>query len=576
MPALNPDLVPTINPGQLFSRLTTDVSLAIRWLVATDPAYFDNLNRPTADVAIRQLIIAKTLDTINLRLGHQALFPFVIQPRVIGGTVVTDVPLGWIWDMHPSMPKKWEDLRLAKIKRVAGLNPGSGSDYTGKLRLVFTANEVGSATEVSIFQVDYIIDSDLTYQIMPISVPTSSEESQPLSPGESETVAGWVTFRTMDLTDATVQAFLDVLEPPVGTEDSSGEYPNPTVYEIQDSDPGGPQNPSDFDILAMSHGSGLLTLSAWNPIPQLDSDVETWLLAFNYPFGETASLQSVTHPTIFVPFALFKEFNVVAPASDEPTGDASGNYFPVWLSAIERLDAEADNLRFYFSTYAVTPKTTSPIEFATLDLNRDFTEDRLVPILASEHLFPAYEDNDDFVQGFGLGFVVLSRKWGVTSSEIDIFFDLFKGIIESPPKIAFSKDGGRVSSYGISRVPQTIPTLGQWEALFGTKHPDFPPNENNRFIVDKDQGLGDAVDFRVDGTLPPDKRNNPDIEPIGYTGALAHRVVRLVINSAGQDHDYTDDILPRLQILLGRAPAFGDFWYDGTRLKFFNGDTWQG
>ena len=577
MAVFNPDLIPTIAPGTLFSRLTSDTSLAIRWLTAQDPAYFDVLNRPSGDIALRQLILAKTLDIINLRLGHQALFPFVIQPQVTSGTVIDDVPLSWIWDMHPSMPKKWEDLRLAKIKRVSGLNPdGSAQVYDGKLRLVFTANQVGSAVEVSIFQVDYVIDSDLTYQIMPITIPSATEETNPIDPGESETVAGWVTFRTLDTTDATVQAFLDLLAPPIGeTEDSGGEYPNPSVYQIVDSNPGGPQNPSDFDILAMSHGTGLLTLSAWNPIPQLDSDIETWLVAFNYPYDADATLQSGTDPSIIVPFALFREFNIVAPASDEPTGEASADYFPVYLSGIERLDAEADNIKFYFSTFAVEPKTRTPIEFATLELNRNYDAGRVLPIIPNENLWPVY-DTADFYQGFGLGHVVLSSKWGGTTSEVDDFFDLFKGLITDPPKAGFSQTAGRVSSFGISRVPENIPTYGMFEALKGSRWPDSPPEEDNRFVVEADQGKGTAVDFTTDPTLPVDKRVNPDIEGTGYAGSLAHHLVWLIVNSDGENHNYADDILPRLKILLGRDPIFGDQWYDGTRFKTYNGDSWIG
>lgn len=572
MAVIDPDLVPSIAPGTLFSRLTTDTTLAIRWLTALDPAYFDVFNRPTGDIALRQLILAKTLDTINLRLGHQALFPFVIQPQVTSGTTIIDVPLGWIWDMHPSMPKKWENVRLAKIKRVSGENDSSG--YTGKLRLVFTGNQIGSASEVSLFQADYTIDSDLTYQIAAISIPTASEETNPVSPSESETIAGWITFRTLDTTDAEYADFFEFLAPPTGTEDSSGEYPNPTVYEIVDSQPGGPANPSDFDVLGMTHGTGLLTLSAWNPIPQLDSDIETWLLAFNYPYDVDAALQSSTHPAIIVPFAMFREFNIVAPASDRPTGDATGDYFPVWLSGIERLDAGADTLRFYFSTYAVDPKSTTPIEFATLDLSRDYLEGRVLPIVPNYNLWPAYSANAEFYQGFGLGHVVLSSKWSATSSEITDFFDDFKTIIDSPAKVGFTDTAGRISSFGISRVPENIPTYGMFEALRGSRFPDFTPSEDNRYVVEKDQGLGTSHDFRTETSIPVADRDNPDIEPIGYTGTLAHRIVYLIVDSDGTDHDYTNDILPRLKILLGRDPAFGDFWWTGTRLAFYNGDSW--
>jgi hypothetical protein len=571
MAVFNPDLIPTIAPGSLFSRFTSDTSLTIRWLTAIDPVYFDTLNRPIGDVAMRQLILAKTLDIINLRLGHQALFPFVIQPQVVSGTTITDVPLGWIWDMHPSMPKKWENVRLARIKRVSGHNTdGSNPSFDGKLRLVFTGNQVGSAIEVALFQVDYVIDSALTYQIMPIGVPSNTEESNPVDPGESETIAGWVTFRTLDSTSENI-AFLEFLAPPIGPEDSGGEYPTPAVYEIIDSQPNGSD---DFDAIAMVHGTGLLTLSAWNPIPQLDSDIETWLLAFNYPFDVDASLQSATYPAITVPFGLFREFNIVAPASDRPTGDMTGDYFPVWLSAIERLDAGADQLRFYFSTFAVDPKSTAPIEFATLDLDRSYQNGRILPIVSYNNLWPAYAANSEFFQGFGLGHVVLSTKWSATSSEVEDFFDKFKPIIDVPPKIGFTDTAGRVSSFGISRVPENIPTYGMFDALKGSKFPDYPPDEDNRYVVEADQGLGTSVDFRTDGSLPVEKRDNPDIEPIGYMGSLAHKVVSLIVNSDGKDHDYTNDILPRLKILLGRDPQFGDFWWDGTRLKFMNGDTW--
>jgi hypothetical protein len=113
-----------------------------------------------------------------------------------------------------------------------------------------------------------------------------------------------------------------------------------------------------------------------------------------------------------------------------------------------------------------------------------------------------------------------------------------------------------------------------FEALRGSRWPDYLPDENNRFIVEDDQGLGTQVDFSTEASIPVDKRDNPDIERIGYTGTLAHKIVWLIVDSDGQDHDYSTDVLPRLKILLGRDPAFGDFWWDGTRLKFYNGDTW--
>ena len=116
MPAINPGLVPTIAPGNIFSEFTTDTTLNIRFYQRNDPVHFETLNRPLADIVLRQLILAKSVDALNLSLGHQALFPWLIQPRVVSGTEEFDVPLNWIWDLHMSLPSKWENFRLAKIK----------------------------------------------------------------------------------------------------------------------------------------------------------------------------------------------------------------------------------------------------------------------------------------------------------------------------------------------------------------------------------------------------------------------------------------------------------------------------
>lgn len=214
MPTITPALVPTKSPGTLFSSLTGgDDTLNIRWLVQQDPAFFEVLNRPMADITVRQLVIAKALDTVQLRLGHQNLFPFLIQAQVASGTTVEDVPIGWIWDIHASLPKKWENLRLAKIKRIAGTN-GTTSGYTGWLRLIFTANVQNSSTEVAIFLADYQIDSTLTYQPVRLSVVTDTEETTVISSGETETVAGFMIFQTLDTTIDANQRFLDLLAPP--------------------------------------------------------------------------------------------------------------------------------------------------------------------------------------------------------------------------------------------------------------------------------------------------------------------------------------------------------------------------
>jgi len=580
MPTVSPSLIPCISPGSLFERLTTDDTLNIRWLVADDPVFYETLNRPSVDLAVRQLIIAKTLDAVNLRLGHQALFPFLIPALVASGTSLFNLPSSWIWDMHVSLPKKWENVRLAKIKRVSGDNGSTGPDYTGTLRLVFTAQQVWSSVEVSTFQADYRIDSDLTYQIFQIDIPTSIEETVALNPGESETIAGFVYFRTLDRDDEEVQTFLNAMAPPVaGTDgDSDGEYDIPEVYEIVDTPAGGSGVGDDYSLSATSHGTGLLVASATNPIPALDSDAATWLAAFNYPFGEVATRSSTSPAGITIPAALFKEFNIIAPSSDEPTGDVSGAFNPVWINRIRRDDAGSDTITMFFATFNVsTAPTTVPVEFASLTLERGWETDRIASIDPVANLLGATgTDVDNFLQEFGRGHVVLSNLWDGTTSVVDEFFDSFIGILDEPPDAVFVKEATRLSSYAVSRVPRYTPTAGQAEALLGSRAGTSDPDSSNRYVVEADQGAGDEVDFATSTELAEDKRENPDIERFGCTGALTHRAVKLIIDASGTSHDYDTDILPRLRILLGRDPQFGDFWWDGTRLKFYNGNAWIG
>lgn len=579
MPTISPSLVPTIAPGALFDRFTTDTSINIRWLVATDPVYFEVLNRPLADLALRQLIIAKTLDQLNLRLGHQALFPYVVQPKILAGTSLIDVPLSMIWDMHVSLPSKWEKLRLARIKRVSGTSTGTDPEHTGKLRLVFTAKQVDSITEVSVFQADMVIDSVLQYQIVRVEIPTSLDETTPIDAGEAETVDGFITFRTLDQADGINDTFLNAVVPPIaGPIDSSGEYVTPAVYEIADSVGGGTVEVDDFDLSALAHGTGMLTLSAWNAIPNLNSDIQTILNALNFPYGLDATRVSASPTGITIPKGLFREFNIVAPAGDEPTGDASGTFFPTWVSRIVREDPGSDTITFYFSTYNVDVPSIVPIEFAKLVLLRSYDAGRIVMIEPTANLFGVTgAPETDWRQGYGRGHVVLSSLWGGTSSSVDSFFDSFITVIDDPAEVIFSKSSTRLSSFAISRVPKNTPTDGQAAALRGSRAELFDPNTANRYVVEADQGLGDKADFATHASLPVDKRENQDIERYGYTGALAHRMVYLCVNAAGTHHDYNADVLPRLQILLGRSPQFGDVWYDGTRFKFCNPDgVWVG
>lgn len=535
-------------------------------------------------MTVRQLVLAKAVDNLQLQLGHQALFPFVVQPKVASGTTEVDVPLQWIWDIHASLPKKWENLRLSKIKRIAGEN-SSTNGYDGWLRLIFTGNVDGSVAEVAILSADYQVDSNLTYQLVRLNVVDSTEESIVIDPGESETVAGFLTFRTLNTELSSVQAFLDLVAPPSDTtdSDSDGYFDNPAVYEIVDTIAGGAAVTDDYASTATSHGTGLLTDSAWNAIPELDSDIQSWITSFNYPYDANANRRSVDGITI--PNGLFREFDICAPAGDLPTGDTSGLFYPVWVSRIEMVDTGGTQLRFYFSTYNVTDletggtPSTEPVEFASMDLLSNFTSGEVVEIVPIDNLqLKTGTDAENWEQGFGRGHVVLSSLWGGTTSEIADFFDAFDDIAESPTDTTFSQSATRISSFGISRVPKYIPTIGQSHALLGSTSrlsPTVPPSFDNRYITEADQGLGRTIDLEAQSGIT----SNASIDRYGSTGALAHRIVKMVVNAENLGSDsnfYTNEVLPRLRILLGRDPKFGDGWFNGTRFMWFNGDSWQG
>jgi len=575
-------MVPTKTPGTLFSSLTTDDTLNIRWLVSADPVMYEVLNRPIADVALRQLVIAKAVDTLQLRLGHQVLFPYVVQPRLSSNVTEVDVPIGLIWDIHASLPKKWEKLRLAKIKRLSGANSDTDG-YTGTLRLIFTANIQGSSTEVSIFYADYQIDSNLTYQPVRLQVVTNTEESVVINPGEEETVGGYILFKTLDQNVEQVQAFYNLLEPSDLTDsDSDGLYDNPSIYEISDTVSGGSAVTDDYSVSVLSHGTGLLTDSAWNAIPQLDSDIQSWLTSFNYPFDATANRRSIDGITI--PNGLFREFNITAPAGDQPTGDTTGTYYPVWISRIERVGSGSSQIRLYFATYNITDTetggtpSTQTVEFATLDLLRSYTDGEIVEIIPIDDLLLKSSSDAEFEQHFGRGHVVLSSLWAKTTTDVDDFFDAFGSIVDNPADTEYTQSSTRISSFGLSRVPKYIPTIGQSRALAGsTSRRTVPiyPNDDNRYVCEQDQGLGNQVDIEAQPGITP----NAAIDRYGYTGALNHRVVRLVINATLLCNDptfYDTQVLPRLRILFGRDPIFADVWFNGTRFMTYTGDTWVG
>lgn len=578
MPTITPALIPTKAVGNLFSSLTGgDPSLNIRWLQGTEPVFYEVLNRPIADVAVRQLVLAKALDVLNISIGHQSLFPFRIQPSVkYDSTATIDIPAGMIWDMSVSLPDKWQSVRLAEIQRISGDNNTTSGSYSGILRFIFSAVQETDPTETYLFYADYQIESQLYFQPTRVGVVNSNIITPAINASEALTIGGFVNFRTLDVTDSLVIAFLEALAPPSGSTVTSGTYATPASYEIVDTVAGGTFVTEDFSLSVESHGTGMLTDSALNSIPAVNSDIQTWITSFNYPFASNASLISADDTVraatdTSIPQGLFKEFNIIAPGGDGAIDDVSNTYYPIFLSRVSLVTNPERLLRFYFSSNTISSGGLSVFQVvATLDLKSSFIKDQVVPI--TPVLNGSAENNE-----IGRGHVVLSDLWTGTSSVITDFFNKFDLLPLSD--LTFSRSASRLSSYAVSRVSKFTPTSGQSQALVGTTsswQTPVVPGSSNRFVSEQDQGLGDSVDFDLVTTLTP----NSAIERVGYKGALNHRIVKLVVDSTQVPNSdtlfYTNNILPRLTILLGRAPIFGDGWYNGVRFMFFNGDTWQG
>lgn len=575
---INPNLVPSKAPGTLFTSFTGgDQTLLVRYHQALEPVYYEILNRPLKDLEVRQLIIAKAIDTLQVAYGSQFYYPFLIQPRIVSGTTEFDVPVEWIWDMHISIPENWDSVRLARVKRVQGNNGTSG--YTGVIRFIFTATLEGSTTEVAVMYADYNIDNQLSYQLNRLQPVLPGEEPTVLSADDRNRFSGFITFSTLNIQDQNIQDLFDLLAPPVNqSTNPQGYYITPSVYEIADSIAGGTAITGDFSNQQISHGTGILTDSAINTIPNQVVSSQGLLDSLNYPFSADSTLQS--QDGIIIPSGLFSEFDITAPAGDEPTGDTSGTYFPVWISRIERFGTGNNQLRFYFSTYNVTDSNPSvnPVEFAVLDLLSTYVAGDVLEIIPANNLRDVSGTNAALSgQHFGRGHVKLSDIWSGTSTIISDFFTSMAAL-GSITFTEFNKSSTRLGPLAISRVNKYVPSIGENQALAGStarRLPQIPPSDTNRYVTELDQGLGQRIDLEVTGGLTP----NNAIERYGYAGTLVRKLVQLCINQSNVDTNnanfYTDHVLPRLRILLGRDPIFGDEWFDGIRFMRFNGDTWQ-
>ena len=570
MPNIDSSLIPLVSPGSLFVTLTDNPTISVRWLVPQDPHYFDVYNRPMADITLRQLIIAKSVDQLGLRISSRTTFPFLNSPTVNVATNTVTLPLAWLWDMHTTIKDEYENVRLASIQRFAGNNNVTDLDVTGIMRLVFAGNIVGGTSEIGLFYVDYDIGSPLSFQIRSVRPATISEHPNPIPSNESTSIAGFVIFRTLSILDNI--DFFSYIAPPEETELTSTTFVDPNIYEISDTPPGGSGSQGDFSFDAMLHGTGLLTASAYNVIPPIGATESTILNALNYPWMQNTNLISTDQYTT-IPALLFSSFIITG-----PMGNRNDQIkFPVMLSKIRRLDVNANSLELTFSTNntIIGSSSTTLIEFAVCIIERNMSPGDIVNIIPLNNLKNVQDSfSEMFGQNFGSGYAILSSRWQSDPS-ITAFFDSFITLITEPPNRFFS---AQLSELAVHRTPLNIPTIGEALALSGSssrRQIPLHPSNDNRYVTELDQGLGDKIDFRtISGIV-----DNSDIDPVAYRGSLLTRSFILKVNTANNaGFDYQNDILPRIIHLLGRTPIHGDEWFDGTTFKKYDqlSDAWVG
>ncbi len=287
--------------------------------------------------------------------------------------------------------------------------------------------------------------------------------------------------------------------------------------------------------------------------------------------------------SIILPLGMFREFQITAPAGQDPTGSNDPTYYPVWITRAELI--ASDQLRLFFATHATTDAlveaapSLAAIEFATLDLFKSGVPGDRLAITPFHNLKVQVGANSgEFMQHFGRGHVVLSGLWDMTNNQpiLDLYTAMGQ-ILASPQDTIFSATSTRIGSFGISSVPQYSPTVGQARALTGSTgrlSVPIPPDESNRFVTELDQGLGDTIDLESITGINP----HPAIERYGFNGGVCHKTIKMVIDATQLPTDpnfYDNVVLPRLRVLFGRDPQFGDQWFDGTRFRIHTGDAWQ-
>jgi hypothetical protein len=257
---LDESQIPLVEAGNVLTTLIEDSTIAVRWITESDPSYYDIYNRPFADILIRQLVLSKSLDNLSDKLGFKVQHPFLNQPRVLVNTTSVDLPGSWFHDMLIGLNDSFNNIKLVSIQRL----PTSGDQDTGVMRLVFAGDVVATGltaggpigSEAGLFYADYEIDSSLTYQIVSIEPVTLSEHPNPTI----SRLSGFIFFKTLDTVE--YEDFFNILE---------ADQVSVNEYEIEDFLIG---EEGDFDEFDVDHGTGLLTVSSYLPVPVIsDSQI---------------------------------------------------------------------------------------------------------------------------------------------------------------------------------------------------------------------------------------------------------------------------------------------------------------
>lgn len=256
MPSINPALIPSITGKNLFQALTEQEQINIRWMTNEDKVYFNHINRPMADLAVRQLIIAKSIVEFSLDVAAAGRFPFLLNPVIVDGASEVDVPDGLVNDFNIIHSLDASNMRLGRIDLLS--SDMDGDDFAGKLRLIFVVTQ--DDEDKGLGYVEYDAASTLSFQRATFNVITDGSLGfEPLGINPSSVTAR-VVLKTLDASDINIEEFYDFIL------DGSGQY------LLKDSTP--TDELSTFSE-TVSMGTGLLRETVIHRLPGVEFNIST-------------------------------------------------------------------------------------------------------------------------------------------------------------------------------------------------------------------------------------------------------------------------------------------------------------